>query len=442
VRPLRHLVLLAALGASAAAPAVAGAQWSEPTSLASGSVFVWSASGPQAIGDAGGRTLAWWPAAADPMVVRTGTAVRDPGGAWRAGPAVAAGVIPDFAPYGRSRVIALEYRETPAGSSDGLYVRLGRLGERLGGARRLSASAYSDTALAANRDGAAVVVAATGRGGASTVRAAYRPRGGRFPRVRTISRTWARFPAAAVSDDGTAVVVWWRKYGREGRRRVEARFHSPRRGWGAVQRVAALPATEPRLSAAAARGRFAVSWAAANLSSAGEDEGTRIGAAVRGRRSGWRARTLEARTSGGRFESGGARVVVDRTGRATVVWGGQNPVGVPRVRAARLPGGALLTLGSVSGRPASLADAAVLADGRIAVVTTEGARPASQASFALLPVANMARGVPEPAASPAIVPSLAVDPAGRRATLSWAAPAPSEGQHVAALWSAERSLAP
>jgi len=69
--------------------------------------------------------------------------------------------------------------------------------------------------------------------------------------------------------------------------------------------VADLPATEPRLSAAGASGRFAVSWAAAKISSAGEDQGTRVGAAVRDRDSGWRARTLEARDTGAQVHGPG-----------------------------------------------------------------------------------------------------------------------------------------
>ena len=406
------------------------------------SVFLWSPVGAQMMYGGDGRGMAWWPAAVDPMTVHTLTAVRDPGGGWRFGTALPVGVIPDFVPYARTRLIGLEYRETPAGASNGLYVRLGVLGGSLGRPRRLSRGAYSDIALAVNPRGAAVVVVATGRSGATRTRASYRPTGRTFPPLRTVSPAWARFPAAAVAEDGTAVVVWWRKYGREGRRRVEARFHGPRGGWGRVQRVADLPATEPRLSAAGAAGRFAVSWAASTLSSGGEDEGTRIGAALRGRDGRWRARTLEARANGATFDGGGARVFVDRTGLATVVWGGQNPVGVPRVRAARLPSGALVTLRSVSGLPAALADAALIPDGRVAVATAEGARPASQAGVALLPVVNIAAGITQPVAAPAIVPSLAVDTAGRRLTLTWGAPTPSEGPQLAPLWTADRSLAP
>jgi hypothetical protein len=435
-------VVLALLCAVVLGPPAAAATWTEPMPLLGESVFLWSPVGARMIYGADGRAMAWWPAAVDPMRVHTLTGAREPGGAWRAGAALPAGVIPDFVPYAQTRMIGLEYRETGAGTSNGLYVRFGVLGGSLGQPQRLSRGAYSDVALAANAHGAAVVVAATGRSGATRIRASYRPAGGAFPLVRTISPAWARFPAAAVAADGTAVVVWWRKYGREGRRLVEALFHSPRSGWGGMTRVADLPATEPRLSAAAAAGRFAVSWAAGDISSGGEDEGTRIGAAQRGRDSAWRARTLEARASGGHFDAGGSLVFADRIGRATVVWGGQNPVGVPRVRAARLPNGALVTLRSVSGLPAALADASLVPDGRIAVATAEGARPASQAGVALLPVANIAAGITEPVAAPAIVPSLAVDAAGRRLTLSWGAPAPSEGQQLAPLWTADRPLDP
>jgi hypothetical protein len=94
------------------------------------------------------------------------------------------------------------------------------------------------------------------------------------------------------------------------------------------------------------------------------------------------------------------------------------------------------------GLPAALADAALIGDGRIAVVSTEGPRPASQAAVALLPVANIAAGIPQPVAAPAIVPSLAVDAAGRRLTLTWGAPTPSEDQQLAPLWTADRSRAP
>jgi hypothetical protein len=441
-RYARLPIMLAALLAVGLSAPAAAATWTEPVSLLGGSVFLSSSVGAQIVYSADGRAMAWWPAAVDPMTLHTVTAVRDAGGAWRGGAALPAGVIPDFVSYGRARVIGLEYRETPQGDSNGLYVRFGRVGGPLGTARRLSARTYSDATLAANARGGAVVAAATGRSGATEVRASYRPPGGRFAAVRAVSRAWARFPAAAVAGDGTAVVVWWRKYGRAGRRLVEARFHRPRGGWGRVQRVADLPPTELRLSAAGARGRFAVAWAAADISSGGQDEGTRIGAALRGRDGHWRARTLEARSSGAPFEAGGARAFVDRSGRATVVWGGQNPVGVPRVRAARLPTGAMVTLGSVSGLPAALADAALIGDGRIAVVSTEGPRPASQAAVALLPVANIAAGIPQPVAAPAIVPSLAVDAAGRRLTLTWGVPTPSEDQQLASLWTADRSLAP
>lgn len=435
-------VALALLWAVVLSAPAGAATWGEPAPLLGESVFLWSPTGARMIYGADGRGMAWWPAAVDPMTVHTMTAVRDPGGDWRAGTALSPSVIPDFVPYAQTRVIGLEYRETPGGAGNGLHVRFGELGGPLGEPQRLSRGAFSDVALAANPRGAAVVVAATGRSGATRIRASYRPAGATFPSVRTVSQAWARFPAAAVAEDGTAVVVWWRKYGREGRRLVEARFHSPRSGWGDVTRVADLPPTEPRLSAAAAAGRFAVSWAAADISSGGEDEGTRIGAALRGRDSGWRARTLEARASGAHFDAGGARVFVDPTGRATVVWGGQNPVGVPRVRAARLPNGALVTLRSISGLPAGLGDAALVRDGRIAVATAEGARPASQAGVALLPVVNIAAGITEPVAAPAIVPSLAVDAAGRRLTLSWGAPTPSEGQQLAPLWTADRPLDP
>ena len=70
--------------------------------------------------------------------------------------------------------------------------------------------------------------------------------------------------------------------------------------------VADLPPTEPRLSASGASRRFAVSWAAGDISSGGEDEGTRIGAALR--------------------ERDAPRLGLDAAGgRLTLTWGAPTP---------------------------------------------------------------------------------------------------------------------
>src|SRR4029453_13123817 len=196
-RYARLCLPLAALLAVGLSPPAAAATWSEPVPLLNESVFLWSRTGAQMVYGGGGRARAGWPAAVDPMTVHTLTAVRDAGGGWRAGTALPAGVIPDFVAYARTRLIGLEYRETTAGTSNGLYVRFGVLGGPLGTPRRLSRGAYSDTTLAANPRGAAVVVAATGRSGATRIRASYRPAGRSFPVLRTVSAAWARFPAAA-----------------------------------------------------------------------------------------------------------------------------------------------------------------------------------------------------------------------------------------------------
>jgi hypothetical protein len=60
----------------------------------------------------------------------------------------------------------------------------------------------------------------------------------------------------------------------------------------------------------------------------------------------------------------------------------------------------------------------------------------------LATVVDLATGMTQPVAAPVIVPSLAVDTPGRRLTLSWGTPTPSEGQQLAPLSTADRSLAP
>jgi hypothetical protein len=60
----------------------------------------------------------------------------------------------------------------------------------------------------------------------------------------------------------------------------------------------------------------------------------------------------------------------------------------------------------------------------------------------LAAVVDLATGMPQPVAAPAIVPSLAVDTAGRRLTLSWGGPTRSEGRQIAPLCKADRSLDP
>jgi hypothetical protein len=316
-----------------------------------------------------------------------------------------------------------------------VFVAFGRLGDAPRGARRIGDEEFSDLAIAADPRGDAIAVVGTGRSGATLVKAATRPAQGRFARLRTISRTWSRFPAVAVDSGGNGIVAWWRKVG-GGRRVVEARLYRRHGGWTAIERVAELPPSEPLVSVAAAHGTFLVAWASHDLSSGGEDRGTVIGAAVRRLDGRWRARTLERTATGGgvRLASGidfaGIRALVDARGHGTVVWGGRQG-GALRIEAVRIDRGQIGTtvvLSSLTGSDALLSDAVIAGGGRIGIAWIE-----TPSIFGTSPPAPSAMSVAVVAPGPLAPAATVVAPAERHASSSRLAFDPATGT-LTAVW--------
>jgi hypothetical protein len=424
---------IAATAVALSGAAVAAGAWSTPEQIPGPSAEPFVNSTWLSY-DATGRAVASWTAVSPPPSV-TATAWRPPGGAWLRGADRASADVAPLARYARDRVVMLIGRQSPRPPAGGVFVAFGRLGDAPRGARRIGDQEFSDLAIAADPRGDAIAVVGTGRSGPTLVKAANRPAQGRFVRLRTISRTWSRFPAVAIDSVGNGIVAWWRKVG-GGRRVVEARLYRPHGGWSPVERVAELPPSEPLVSVAAAHGTFLVAWASHDISSGGEDRGTEIGAAVRRHDGRWRSRTLERTQTGGgiRLAAGidfaGIRALVDARGHGTVVWGGQqgSALRIEAVRIDRAQIGTTVVLPSLTGFDALFSDAVIAGDGRIGIawIETPSVFGTSPPAPSALSVAVVAPGPLAPAATVVARPErhanssrLAFDPATETLTAVW-----------------------
>jgi hypothetical protein len=429
MRSVPVALTVAAFALSLAAPAAA--QWSSPQAVSGA-------------GDATGVVTAAYDARGDGLLVWSGvpgaryrTATLPAGAAaWQPGPPLAPRFAylhaqPAIALYGRTRALLVGPRREGAGASlrYAMVTSLGRADGRFGTQRRLDAGtraarSLSTPSLSVTAAGDALAAWSRGEGRASVIRVAERGAGGPLRRLRTLSPSGARVPAAATNARRDRVVAWYRGG------RIEARVRSAGGAWGPVLRVTGSRHTPSVLRAAVdPRGRVVLAWSTIDLRP-GAESLLAFRAAVRAPDGRWSLHLLDRYTAHGASFSGAQRqvhVAQDPAGRVTVGW--QRREGdLPAFGVARLTRGDDFTAPVVAGVPARPSDLVAARDGRVAAVwwsETGTTTPAARVGVAIAaPDGRFGAAETLPVTCPSFIclpadARAAFDPAAGRLTVAW-----------------------